>query len=185
MFKYLEKKNLKFREVVNLTDKEDLPGITLEDETDEVEEEFIFNPEFNKRIEGLHNFLELSQYMYPESKDAECPAIMSDVEAFRYGFKYPESEFRNLTKSTLTKILKNFLDFGELSDSLFMLGNIRFLTQLFDIEDVKEQVKAYLVSPYIIKSDEFILALERLLKRESRISNLEKQVVKELLEFLK
>lgn len=171
--------------MVNLADKEELHWITLEDERDEVEEEFIFNPEFNKRIERLHNFPELFQYMYPESKDGEYPAIMGDVEAFRYGFSYPESGFRNLTKSTLTKILKNFLDFGELSDSLFMLGNIRFLTQLFDIKGVKEQVKTYLISPYTIKSDEFILALERLLSREPCITISEKQVVTELLEFLK
>ena len=171
--------------MVSLASKEELNWISLEDEEDEVEDEFIFNPEFSKKIKELHNYLDLTQFMYPESKDTEYPVIISYVEAFRYGFKYPESGFRNFTKSTLTKILKNFLDYGELSDSLFMLGNIRFLTQIFDIKGIKEQIKAYLISPYTIKSEEFILALERLLRREPRLTISEKRVVAELLEFLK
>lgn len=92
--------------------------ISLEEERDagEEEEDFLYNPELVERIEVLHATYDLREIMYPESKEAEEAAIMDDVEAFRYGFKFPESAHRNITKSTLSKILKNFVGFSSLTD---------------------------------------------------------------------
>ena len=167
-----------------MEDKEDWKSdwITLEEEG--VSNDFMYNHEFVERIEELHAIYDLRENMYPECKDSDRPAIMGDVKAFRYGFKFPESAHRNLTKSTLSKILKNFLDYGSLPDSLFMLGNIRFLTRLFDLEEVREQVRAYLTSPYNMKGEYLVFLLEYQLKKESRLTLEEKQVVSELLGFL-
>lgn len=176
--------------MITVVDKEELDWlssdseISLEKEVDEEKEEFRYNPEFVRRIKGLHAIYDLREKMYPECKDSDRPAIMDDVEAFRYGFKFPENAHRNLTKSTLTKIMKDFLDFGSLPDSLFVLGNVKFLTKLFDLEEVREQVKAYLKSPYTIKSDDFVIALDCILNREPRITEAEKKVVRELLEYI-
>jgi len=165
-----------------MEDKEEESWITLEDEKEE-EEDFIFNPRFNERIEELHARYDLREYLYPISKNSDRPAIMGDVEAFRYGFKYPENAFHNLTKSTLTKILKDFIDYASLPDSLFVLGNVKFLTELFDLEEVREQVKALLTSPFIIKSESFVFALEYMLKYP-RVTEAEKGVISELLSFV-
>lgn len=170
-------------------------------EEDAGDERFLYNPEFVERIEVLHAIYDLREIMYPESKEAEEPAIMNDVDAFRYGFKFPESAHRNLTKSTLTKILKNFVGFSSLADvgvwdniidltdlvfvhNTLVHNTVKFLTQLFDLEGVREQVKAYLSNPYTHKSKGLVPALENLLIREPRITEAEKQVVTELLGFL-
>ena len=193
-----------------MKDKEELDWIpldseiSLEEERDanEEEEDFLYNHEFVERIEVLHAICDFRGIMYPESKEAEEPAIMNDVDAFRYGFKFPESAHRNLTKSTLTKILKNFVGFSSLADvpiakNLYNLADIdfvvhnelvhntvKFLTQLFDLEGVREQVKAYLSNPYTYKSKGLAPALEYLLTREPRITEAEKRVISELLVFL-
>ena len=152
-----------------MEDKEDWKSdwITLEEEG--ASNDFVYNPGFVERIEEIHATYDLREIMYPESKEAEEPAIMNDVEAFRYGFKFPESAHRSLTKSTLTKILKNFVSFSSLTDIPIEKRSIRlpadfdfvhnelvhstvmFLTQLFDLESVREQVKAYLSNPYTHK----------------------------------
>lgn len=173
-----------------MKDKEELDWIPLDSEislgeerdANEEEEDFLYNHEFVERIEVLHAIYDLREIMYPESKEAEEPAIMDDVDAFRYGFKYPESAHRNLTKSTLSKILKKFMSPG--LDSLFVTGNVKFLARLFDIEAVREQVRAYLTSPYTIKGEHLIFLLENVLKNESRLTQADKQVVTELLRFL-
>jgi hypothetical protein len=66
-------------------------------------------------------------------------------------------------------LLKNFVDFGSLPDSLFVLGNM---------------FRAYLSSPYTIKSDDFVIALNYMLNSSLGITDEEKQVVLELLEFI-
>ncbi|TKJ26098.1 MAG: hypothetical protein CEE42_05610 [Promethearchaeota archaeon Loki_b31] len=190
--------------MIIVKDKEELPWITLEEERDanEEEEDFLYNHEFVERIEELHAIYDIREIMYPECKEAEEPAIMDDVEAFRYGFKYPESAHRNLTKSTLSKILKNFVGFSSLTDLGSIVENlidltgidfvhnelvhntVKFLTQLFDLEGVREQVKAYLTNPYTHKSKGLAPALEYLLTREPRITEAEKRVISELLGFL-
>ena len=172
-----------------------------ERDADDEEEEFLYNPEFVERIEELHATYDLRENMYPESKEAEEPAIMDDVEAFRYGFKFPESAHRNLTKSTLTKILKNFMGFSSLTDipitkrfiklpadfdfvhNELVHNTVTFLTQLFDLEDVREQVKAYLSNSYTHKTKGLAPALEYLLSYP-RATEAEKQVVRGLLSFL-
>ena len=175
--------------------------ISLEEERDAEEEDFSYNHEFVERIEVLHAIYDLREIMYPESKEDEDPAIMDDVEAFRYGFKFPESAHRNLTKSTLTKILKNFVGFSSLADvdvwknlvdstnvvfvhNTLVHNTVKFLTQLFDLEGVREQVKAYLTNPYTYKSKGLVPALEYLLNREPHITEAEKRVISELLGFL-
>ena len=192
-----------------MKDKEELDWLPSDSEislgeerdADDEEEEFRHIPEFVERIESLHATYDLRENMYPESKEDKAPAIMSDVEAFRYGFKFPESAHRNLTKSTLTKILKNFVGFSSLADipiakSLMDSTNVvfvynelvhntvRFLTQLFDLEGVRAQVKAYLTNPHTFKSKGLAPALEYLLNREPHITEAEKRVISELLGFL-
>jgi hypothetical protein len=176
--------------------------ISLERKVDEEEEDFLYNHEFNQRIEELHATYDLREVMRHESKEAEEPIIMGDVEAFRYGFTYPESGFRNITKSTLSKILKNFVSFSSLADvpiakklvesiNLVFLYNplvhntVKFLTRLFDLEGVREQVRAYLSNPHTFKSKGLVPALENLLIREPRITEAERQVVSELLAFIR
>lgn len=178
--------------------------ISLEEERDahDEEEEFKYNPEFVERIERLHATYDLREKMYPECKDTDRPAIMEDVEAFRYGFKFPESAHRNLTKSTLTKILKNFVGFSSLTDipitkrfiqlpadfdfvhNELVHNTVTFLTQLFDLEGVREQLRAFLSNPYTYKTKGLVPALEYLLNREPRITEAEKKVVRELLEYI-
>ncbi len=192
-----------------MKDKEELDWIPLDSEislgeergANEEREKFLYNHEFVERIEKLHAIYDLREIMYPGSKEAEEPAIMDDVEAFRYGFKFPESAHRNLTKSTLTKILKNFVGFSSLADvpivkdlidltdidfvhNTLVHNTVKFLTQLFDLEGVREQVRAYLSNPYTIKSKGLAPALEYLLTREPRITEAEKRVISELLGFL-
>ncbi len=192
-----------------MKDKEELDWIPLDSEislgeergANEEREKFLYNHEFVERIEVLHAIYDLREIMYPECKEAEEPAIMDDVEAFRYGFKFPESAHRNLTKSTLTKILKIFVGFSSLADvpivkdlidltdidfvhNTLVHNTVKFLTQLFDLEGVREQVKAYLTNPYTYKSKGLAPALEYLLTREPRITEAEKGVLSELLGFL-
>lgn len=193
--------------MITVGDKEELDWlssdseISLEKEVDEEEEEFRYNPEFVGRIKGLHAIYDLCEKMYPECKDSDRPAIMDDVEAFRYGFKFPESAHRNLTKSTLTKILKNFVGFSSLADfpaakklvestyvdfsyNELVHNTVKFLTQLFDLEDVRAQVGAYLSNPYTHKGKGLVPALKYLLTREPHITEAEKRVISELLGFL-
>ena len=59
-----------------------------------------------------------------------------------------------------------------------------FLTQLFDLEDVREQLRAYLSNPHTLKTKGLVPALEYLLTREPRITEAEKSVISELLNFL-
>lgn len=178
--------------------------ISLEEErdADDSEEEFRYNHEFVERIKELHATYDLREIMYPESKEDEYPAIMDDVEAFRYGFKFPESAHRNLTKSTLSKILIIFVSFSSLADvgvwenlidltdidfahNTLVHNTVKFLTQLFDLEGVREQVRAYLTNPYTFKSKGLVPALEYLHTREPRIIEAEKRVISELLGFLR
>lgn len=176
--------------------------ISLEREVGEEGEDFIYNHGFNKRMRDLHAIYDLREVMSYESKDTEEPIIMGDVEAFRYGFTYPESEFRNFTKSTLTRILKNFVEFSSLADipiaksivdnptnivfsyNELVHSTVKFLTQLFDLEGVREQIRAYLTNPHTYKTRGLIPALEYLLTNEPRITESEKSVISELLNFL-
>jgi len=176
--------------------------ISLEGGENEEGADFMYNHEFNKRMRELHATYDLRGIMTYESKDSEKPIIMGDVEAFRYGFTYPESEFRNFTKSTLTKILNNFVGFSSLADvpvaksivdnptnivfsyNELVHSTVMFLTQLFDLEDVRAQVKAYLTNPHTFKTRGLIPALEYLLTNEPRITESEKSVISELLNFL-
>ena len=189
-----------------MKDKDELERIFPDSEISLVregeEEDFRYNHEFNQRIEELHAIFDLREVMSYESKEAEEPIIMGDVDAFRYGFTYPESEFRNFTKSTLTRILKNFVGFSSLTDlpityRLIQLpadfdfvynelvhSTVMFLTQLFDLEDVREQLRAYLSNPHTLKTKGLVPALEYLLTREPRITEAEKKVVRELLEYI-
>jgi len=148
------------------------------------EEEMLYNPDIVDKIQALHICQDIRQLMYPEDRDSNRPAILNDIEAFRYGLKIPDSIIRNLTKSTLTRILKNFVDFGSLPDSLFVLGNVKFLTEIFDVEEVRQQVRAYLSSPYTIKSDDFVIALNYMLNGSLGLTYGEKQIVLELLRFI-
>jgi len=174
------------------------------EEVGQEEEDFMYNPDFVERIKELHAIHDLREIIiHPVSKDAKEPAIMDDIEAFRYGFKFPESGFRNITKSTLTKILNNFVSFSSLADiptpamkklvestnvvfahNELVHNTVRFLTQLFDLEDVREQVRAYLSNPHTYKTKGLVPALEYLLTREPRITEAEKGVISELLGFL-
>jgi len=135
--------------------------------------------ELKERIEGLHSFRYL---MCPERKEYGDAAIMSEVGAFRSGFTTNDSAFRNLTKSALSKILRNLLSCG--LDHRFVIGNVKFLTKLFDIAAVREQVRAYLTSPYTSKSEYLVFLLEDALKKESHTTPAEKQVISVLLGFL-
>ncbi len=141
--------------------------------------------DYRERMKYLHRFHDLNQEMYPKSKDSDRPPIMDEVGLFQMGFYSSDNEFRNLTKSTLSKVLKNFLDFGSLPDSLFVLGNVRFLTVLFDINDAREQIRAYLTNQmkHSNKSKELVLALEDMLSYP-RIIEKEKRVISELIGFL-
>ncbi len=191
-----------------MKDKEELDWlpsdseISLEREVNEEGAGFIYNHEFNKRMRELHTTYDLREVMTYESKDTAEPIIMGDVEAFRYGFTYPESEFRNFTKSTLTKILKNFVEFSSLADipiaksivnnptnivfsyNELVHNTVMFLTQLFDLEGVRAQVKAYLMNPHTYKTRGLIPALEYLLTNEPRITESEKSVISKMLNFL-
>jgi hypothetical protein len=179
--------------VGNVKDKDGLVRIYSDSEislgeerdADEEEVDFMYNHELVERIKELHAIYDLRELMYPKYKESEDPPIMDDVEAFRYGFRFPESAHRNLTRSTLTKILKNFVDFGNIVDDLFILGNVRFLTELFDLEEVREQVKTYITNRAKItnKTKDLVVALEYMLNYPW-ISDVEKHVVSELLGFL-
>jgi len=186
--------------VVNIKDKEGLKSewITLGDEKSEISFKYEKDEddssvidvkevykEYRERMEYFHRFPELTEYFYPESKADENPAIMSEVGLFQIGFSSSDSEFRNITKSTLSKILKNFVDYGSLPDSLFVLGNVKFLTALFDISDAREQIRAYLANrmKHSNKSEELVLALEYMLNYP-QVTEKEKGVISELLGFL-
>jgi len=158
-------------------------GADDEEESSEIVDVKEVYLEYKERMEYFHRFPELNQYFYPECKENEDPAIMDEVGLFHIGFYSSDSEFRNLTKSTLSKILKNFVDYSNLPNILFILGNVRFLTVLFDINDAREQIRAYLTSPYVHKSEGFVLALEYILKYP-RVTEKEKRMISELLGFL-
>ncbi|GAH51160.1 unnamed protein product [marine sediment metagenome] len=137
-----------------------------------------------KEMGKLHGIYDLKGLMYPESKESEYPAIMVFLDLFIGGFNSSERAFYNLTKSTLTKILKNFIVYSNLIDPLFLLGNVRFLTRLFGVEEAKEQIRAYLKNPYIIKNEKLIPALRELPDYIPSITQTEKRVISELIDFL-
>ena len=116
-----------------------------------------------QRMGELHGIYNLNGLMYPKYKESEHPAIMDFLDLFRRGFNSSDKTLYNLTKSTLSKILKNFAVYSKLIDPLFVLGNVRFMTKLFDIEKAKAQIRAYLKSPYTIKNEQLITALDKLL----------------------
>ena len=137
-----------------------------------------------KEMGKLHGIYDLKGLMYPESKESEYPAIMVFLDLFIGGFNSSERAFYNLTKSTLTKILKNFIVYSNLIDPLFLLGNVRFLTRLFGVEEAKEQIRAYLKNPYIIKNEKLIPALRELPDYIPSITQTEKRVISALIDFL-
>jgi len=133
----------------------------------------------------LHGRYDLKGLMYPESKESEYPTIMVFLDLFISGFNSSERAFYNLTKSTLSKILKNFVVYSNLIDPLFILGNVRFLTRLFGVEEAREQIRAYLKNPYIIKNEKLIPALSDLSDYFPNITLAEKSVISKLIDFLK
>jgi len=137
-----------------------------------------------KEMGKLHGIYDLKGLMYPENKESEYPAIMVFLDLFIGGFNSSDRAFYNLTKSTLSKILKNFVVYSNLIDPLFILGNVRFLTRLFGVEEAREQIRAYLKNPYIIKNEILIPALNELPDYFLNITQAEKRVISELKNFL-
>jgi hypothetical protein len=160
-------------------------GIELFDTIEEggkEEDDFLYNPEYVEKIEWLYSLRDLSQLMYPDTKSSAPAPIMEYVEAFRYGFKFPEAAHRNFTKSTLTRVLKNFISPG--LDHRFVEGNVMFLARFFDLDEVKQQVQNYLSSPYTHKGEYLTFLLEEVRVKSRRLSQVEKEIAGELLSFL-
>ena len=134
-----------------------------------------------QRMEELHGLFYLRNKMFPAERKSDYPSprIMDNLELFRRGFYSSDRNFYNLTKSTLTKILSQFIKYPYTADFIFLLGNIRFLTKIFDIENVKRQIQAYLKSPYVEESKGLVHALDELPKH-FQITEAEKRFISEV-----
>ena len=99
--------------------------------------------------------------MYPKEMDPNelTPFIMDRVKEFRNGLTNPDIVIRNRWISTLSIIIKNFIQYSSLiggkdksnligsitrTDDIFVFGNVRFFAKILDIQDVKDHFQAYL-----------------------------------------
>ena len=90
------------------------------------------------------------------------PRIMSFLGFWRKGFARSDKMTLNRTKSDFSRILKGFVGSNASTDQIFLVNYIRFFTKLFDIEEVREQMRVYISSPHTIKYNEIFPALEEL-----------------------